>query len=420
MATAEPLQTARPIPIPTAASERDQPSQPVKFSVKRSLSISSIKYSSRIPSTFHNPSHPLELLDTNVNQYCSFDCTTFDDSDCEYTFDDDDDESKLSLSIESRSSVSSFTPSNNWLGSGSRPSLRQTPPVGSRQRGMSISTSTSPPPLILPIKSSSSNQTTHTTATSTLAGSPLLESVSRLRQASRRPSRSLASNLSESLKNIQSSVRKRTASFSLTATFKISPRMTDDIIPTTAAVVEKELETFQYDGTSPVISEPTVFPRFKNRDQRVNPDFLRLYALDYSARLQGRLPIAHTNSELETLQENEVIKRFHEAHDLFKILNASKEKLWRAVILSPRPDKCPRGHIESIFVSTGEVTLPSNGLVRASGAYKPWSNGIRCIQPSGILHGAKLCINGHAPSSGVSRAQYTAKGWSNPRWLAKA
>ncbi|EDK38113.2 hypothetical protein PGUG_02211 [Meyerozyma guilliermondii ATCC 6260] len=414
-----PMQSSRPIPIPLGDADHTESKSGAKLPVKRSISISSIKHISRISDSPPNPSHPLQGYDSTVNQYCSFDCTAFEDSDCDDTFDDEDDDgSKSSLSIESSSSLASSAQSNQWFGSPSMRPSRRTPPTFPRQLRLSISSSTSPPSFAaLSIKSASSNCTTHTFATSTLARSSSLESVSSLKQASRRPSRTLASNLTESLKSIQNSVRKRTAS--ITATFTLTPRMTDDVLPHQPAVVEEELTTFRGDGADITSRNPTITPRFKNRDQRVNPDFLRLYAFDYSGRTSGMLPIAHTSSELERLlQGSEAIRQFHHANNLHKISNASKEKLWRGVILGPRSDRCPYSHIECDSYVNTDITS-TQSLVRLHGTHQPWNvNGARCFKPAGILYGAKECINGHAPSSGVTRSQYTVKGWCNSRWLA--
>lgn len=415
-----PMQLSRPIPIPIGDLAHTESKPGAKIPVKRSISISSIKHISRISESPPNPVHPLQGYDTSVNQYCSFDCTAFEDSDCDDTFDEEDDDgSKLSLSIESSSSLASSAQSTQWLSSPSMRPSRRTPPNYPRQMRLSMSTSTSPPPFAaLTVKSASSNCTTHTFATSTLARLSSLESVSSLKQASRRPSRTLASNLTESLKSIQNSVRKRTAS--IAATFTLTPRMTDDVLPHQPAVVEEELTTFRGDGADTTNKDPILIPRFKNRDQRVNPDFLRLYAFDYSGRMQGLLPIAHTSSELERLlQGGEAIRQFHHTHNLHKVLNASKEKLWRGVILGPRSDRCPYSHIEcDLYVNADITNAPS--LVRLHGTHQPWNaNGARCFKPAGILYGAKECINGHAPSSGVTRSQYTVKGWCNPRWIAR-
>lgn len=410
------MMLAKPIPIPAGDHELGKPLPVPKVAVKRSISISSIRHISRIPESPPNPDHPLQAYDNSVNQYCSFDCTAFEDSDGDDTFDedDDDDQSKLSLSIESSSSLASSFQSNCF---GSR-STRPSGAMPSRPWRLSLSSSTSPPSLTsLTIKSTSSNLTTHTFVTSTPTRVSSLESISSLKLAVRRPSRTLASNLTESFKSFHSSLRRGTAT--IAATFNLTPRMTDDVLPQ-PPVTEEELTTFRDEEDCPTEWEPAALPRFKNRDQRVNSDFLRLYAFDYSARTLGVLPTAHTSSELERLVlGSDLIRQFHHSHNLHKVLNASKDKLWKGVILAPRLDRCPYEHIECrLYVADGSVA-DTHSLVRLCGTHQPWNvGGARCFKPAGILHGAKKCINGNAPSSGVTRSQYTVKGWCNPRWIA--
>lgn len=253
----------------------------------------------------------------------------------------------------------------------------------------------------------------------------------------------LVSNLSSSFK----SWKHNLLTYSVLA---LTPRMTDDKLPSTSVNVQtplngpQELTTFTEPQAQDLALPPNYIPNkksFKNRDQRVNSFFLRLYAIDYNARIHSHtLPNSYSSSTtgrfLEDAELSRLIaakphlKAFHYNYSLFQVSNTSRDKLWNNVILPPRSDESPSVSIdpthyifigeESDFPSSMERKL-SYSLIRKSGNYLPWDNNhnpITSLKPAGVLHNSVSKANGLAPSSGVTKTQFTVRGWCNPRWLA--
>lgn len=162
---------------------------------------------------------------------------------------------------------------------------------------------------------------------------------------------------------------------------------------------------------------------FRNRDERINSNFLRLYAQDYSSRVNKLLPDNYSDEEfLELYNKSEGVKDFHLRFNFYKISNLNRDKLWKNVVLPARFDSCPSASIDhSSYIYTGNDVQSKNSLITLNGNYLPWARANNkssaSIKPSGILHGVKGCQNGSSPSSGVSQPQFTVKGWCNRRWL---
>lgn len=168
---------------------------------------------------------------------------------------------------------------------------------------------------------------------------------------------------------------------------------------------------------------PTKVSRF--RDQRVNAAFLRMYALDFVARISGLLPNVHSQEELlNMIGKRPWLAPFHEKYDLFRISEVSQEKLWQNIILHPREEELPAALVDGsnyIYVGDDGDSYDKRSLIRRDSAIVPWvhtgtANDIS-YKPAGILNNCRERPNGLSPNSGSSKPQYTIKGWCNPRWL---
>lgn len=168
---------------------------------------------------------------------------------------------------------------------------------------------------------------------------------------------------------------------------------------------------------------PTKVSRF--RDQRVNAAFLRMYALDFLARISGLLPNVHSQEELlNMIGKRPWLARFHEKYDLFRISEVSQEKLWQNIILHPREEELPAALVDGsnyIYVGDDGDSYDKRSLIRRESSIVPWihtgaANDIS-YKPAGILNNCRERPNGLSPNSGSSKPQYTIKGWCNPRWL---
>ncbi|KAI5968370.1 hypothetical protein CANMA_002361 [Candida margitis] len=196
----------------------------------------------------------------------------------------------------------------------------------------------------------------------------------------------------------------------------ISPHIITDELPS------QELITFfEAKHDHDTIQEYTKSP-FKNRDHRINSQFLRLYAYDYNARMNSRsLPNSLSQEELVSIiMDRPHLKPFHKKHNIYHISNLSREKLWNSVVLKPRLDKSPQQNIdyEDYICTDNDNKLTYASITRKHGKYLPWDLK-PSIKPAGVLPGGKWEFNGQAPNSGISKTQFTVKGWCNSRWVAK-
>ncbi|KAI5948988.1 hypothetical protein KGF57_005051 [Candida theae] len=233
---------------------------------------------------------------------------------------------------------------------------------------------------------------------------------------------SLYSNLTESIK----SIRERLVTRAL-ADFEVDTHaVTEKELPAanTEELPAQELITFfeakhDHDTTS----QEHIKPSFKNRDHRINAQFLRLYAYDYNARINSKtLPNSLSQEDLMIIiLNNPHLKSFHSRHNIYHISNLSRQKLWNSVVLKPRHDKSPEESVDSedyICVADDSSVSSHASLTRKNSKYLPWDLK-PSIKPAGILPRGKWVFNGKAPNSGVSKTQFTVKGWCNSRWVAK-
>lgn len=231
---------------------------------------------------------------------------------------------------------------------------------------------------------------------------------------------SMVSNLKSSLKKLKSSIQN--SSTIILNSYTFNPRTTDDIIPEikSSLPLQHEMTTFKETAT---LEEPFIlrksFRSFKNRELRVNSEFLRKYAFDYNSRLEGLLPCVHTSEEItQILISRPSLKKFHLDYNLYKISGISKEKLWQNIILPPRSDNSPKNAINyEGYIFLGGEKGNFSSLITSNGDYLPWGFGALSIKPAGILSKGKSFYNSSSPSSGVTNTQYTIKGWCNSRWM---
>lgn len=237
-----------------------------------------------------------------------------------------------------------------------------------------------------------------------------LQQTTKQQPVMRKPS--MISNLSLSFKRFKIS----TSNLLYSADEKIfsnQPRLTDDRLPTNSQYQEQELTTFKIITPLPNSNNSTVH---KSRESRINPEFLKLYAFETSARLNGLLEnVDHienaSNIDLDRLSDQQL------AFSL-KV----REKLWNKVVLPPREDILPSlSFASSEYVklapssqsSSQTEDLQSSILENNSSAdglkVKPWlqlrdliDNPTKSIKPKGYLN---------------EKTQFTVKGWANKKWI---
>lgn len=151
------------------------------------------------------------------------------------------------------------------------------------------------------------------------------------------------------------------------------------------------------------LSTPEKSVHTRSRVMRFNNQFLKLYALDYNARSVSKtLPMVNEdNFQMYLLNKPRLIK-FHRCHNLKALSVISKNKLWKHVLLNPRLDDFPNSSIDC----TDYIEIKHNKN--------------RGLRPAGVLPGTKVMFNSNAPNSGVSKSQYTLKGWVNKKWLPQS
>lgn len=257
--------------------------------------------------------------------------------------------------------------------------------------------------------------------------------------------KSIYSNLSTSLRLF----RNKLSSYNKENLLKFimdSPRLTDEKLPLQkpscpeAKVQEEETEETEETPMEELTTfhhhqhhnhhhelglEKSQCIKYKTRELRTNSRFLILYAFDMNARCNSMtLPNSPTQDELyKIIKRHPNIKKFHYKHNIHRISNMSREKLWNNVILPPRQDDSPELFIKSdpyiIYNDYNELDNGFDGhysIVRKLGKYMPWALK-PSIKPAGVLPNSKWIFNGQAPNSGITKTQFTVKGWCNPRWV---
>ncbi|ODV84066.1 hypothetical protein CANARDRAFT_9062 [[Candida] arabinofermentans NRRL YB-2248] len=198
----------------------------------------------------------------------------------------------------------------------------------------------------------------------------------------------------------------------------------------------------------------------RHREARLNPQFLRIYALDTSARFENCLPVTDYEVDIyEDYCQNEKVNsdrdeiesidsycsslctedeeddddflgcfdnRFtsdqkRKKLELIKIASISRHKLWNNVILNPRAD-CPLH--ESHYIAVNEACESSNTRKQEQLPIKrkslPWLNlsDATTIATSNKLSNKPFSLKSHGYLSNSYGIQYVVKGYVNERWIA--
>ncbi|CDR44835.1 CYFA0S15e02784g1_1 [Cyberlindnera fabianii] len=226
---------------------------------------------------------------------------------------------------------------------------------------------------------------------------------------------SFVSQLSNSLRNFTTSTKKQNNEL----VFDIQPRLTDDRLPihvaysttttsTTTHLQDRELETFKVTSLShshSTTSLPSSTAVYRNREPRVNSQFLRLYSHEAASRRKGLL------LETDPIEEELYMphpSHYHGTEREFALL--VRHRLWNCVVLPPRQDAPmdPTTHNDEYVFDDEIHDKEEMTLVDTQRQVKPWitledeTEKNTTLGPRGIL------------DKGV---QFTVKGWCNTRWM---
>jgi hypothetical protein len=204
------------------------------------------------------------------------------------------------------------------------------------------------------------------------------------------------------------------------------------------------LETFQT-TYEPIERQPNMDSNVsllnlrKSRECRINPNFLKFYAIDSTIKYKHKDQLLNdetidfyqhqfmksnckTIDEFLTQVEISIDEAFsmpnpgnntpqvNHLHKLIKYSISSRDKMWNKVVLQPRTDTFSNHKLttstSSMYVKTTDTN--DGSLVRATNKIMPWFNlddcaamNKKCLYPRGILQ---------------NNVQYTAKNWANRRW----
>ncbi|CAK7896740.1 hypothetical protein CAAN1_03S05006 [[Candida] anglica] len=386
---------------------------------------------------YHKRSNHRHNSQTSITleSYCS-PCHPLDFSELEVSDDDEDDD------LESEDSDFAFPNSfNSYASSSLSSSVSSTSPSFSFQHSF-------------PTKKPSSSQLSAVTVSSSPVKKQLFSTSSsnnlaKLLEKQQQPStvfKPMTMSRSNSVTSMSSTM---SSSFSALA---MSPKTlfqryfatsnVDEVLPKSSSTVDsstssnssipctQELQTWSVETHANNLVHDLREKPTRNRDYRVNPRFLIMYTYDYNSRVNGYLPNSHTKEEVEDLTHVEGIKDFHLQHNLCKISSISRDKLWENVVLPARIDPLPSNSIEyKDYVHVEESSYPphpslnrKHSIVKVDGCeYFPWSslqNKHKSVKPAGFLKGGKTLVNGIQPSSGITKSQFTIKGWCNKRWVS--
>lgn len=182
----------------------------------------------------------------------------------------------------------------------------------------------------------------------------------------------------------------------------------------------QELVTFSSRAPDPVVVAVTR-AKARNREFRINSEFLRRYALDYAARQSHVLPLLGSPEEHDLLMQLPAVRLFHAKHDVHRVGAMSRDKLWESVILPPRSDLHP---LRSIDYSSYRHDRPACHhrrmcvctVATKHTKYIPWATHRMSMKPAGILGSVRPMESKTSPTARATPAQYTIRGWSNARW----
>ncbi|KAG7195220.1 uncharacterized protein KQ657_003746 [Scheffersomyces spartinae] len=202
-----------------------------------------------------------------------------------------------------------------------------------------------------------------------------------------------------------------------------NPSVSGNARPTNKSHSFQEMATFNVQTPEDLLlSFEETKVQFKQRDLRINSQFLRLYAHDYNLRVLGLMYLSDSDED----EYCDYLGNEYEIDYFNDLSNKSRQKLWKNVILPPRKDNHPASTVDgSCYVFVGykenshgvKKSTSSNSLIRLKLNYLPWGQSQPSLKPAGDLRSGKVLLNGQSPNSGVTREQFTIKGWCNPRWL---
>lgn len=176
----------------------------------------------------------------------------------------------------------------------------------------------------------------------------------------------------------------------------------------------KELETFAASDMETTQTNPSR-AKARNREFRMNCNFLKRYALDCSARINKVLPT--DPEDVELLVCHPLLRLFDAKHGLNRISEMSRDKLWDSVVLPPRTDSCPRTTINPDTYICLNNESRKTSIVSKIGRNVPWAAHRNFMKPAGRLVTSACLGNGSSPTLGKTYSQYTVKGWQNERWV---
>lgn len=177
-------------------------------------------------------------------------------------------------------------------------------------------------------------------------------------------------------------------------------------------------------------------PPTRQREHRINPLFLRFYAIISSLKIKYHLTLLNestidyyqqefNSSNSPTLDEffqvyfsedSDLLNGnadFSHLKSLLKFSILSRDKMSSNVVLTPRGDPFQSVHTynnsRKLYIKTGEIAIPHGTLVREGGTkVMPWvnlsdykSSNRRSLNPCGTL---------------PNNIQYTVKNWGSKRW----
>lgn len=238
---------------------------------------------------------------------------------------------------------------------------------------------------------------------------------------------SFVSNLTQSIKKLTNSTMRQN-DFNV---FNIQPRLTDDKFiqpyndhnPTNSksslVFEDTELVTFNITArtdhpnhssktssdTSSILAKPQ-----RGREQRINPEFLRLYSFESSSRKKHILPEISMKEEDEYLLYNPT-NSLDQVHTKKEFALFIRRKLWDSIVLPPRENLnsyCDQP--EYVFNGDGIECTGEFSLIRKLGDIKPW---IKFDDEKTLMKSQTFKPRG-VIGKGI---QFTAKGWCNARWI---
>lgn len=250
------------------------------------------------------------------------------------------------------------------------------------------------------------------------------------------------SNLTRSIRNFTNSTIHRNNDL----LFEIQPRLTDDKLPQSIVIqklqklqhqqnlklndsMEQELETYKITAKNATVisSNPSTTSLddlssvsiMRNKEPRINSQFLRLYAYEASSRKKGLLPEITQDEENELLMDQRQLSV--NSSNITSLSDKEfaiivRQRLWNCVVLPPREDSTFFHTPEYVYYDENNQQIDEkNSLMRKLNDIKPSvkledeenynlsdSKRNTALKPRGTLY---------------NNVQFIVKGWCNSRWI---